>query len=69
MVGYPSTLYFAAVSGSLSQSTAIKCIRLPFTLFVPICYTRKNEDSYLITEFPEFCKTLKELPTDNFEIG
>ena len=42
---------------------------IKFTLFIPMCYTRLDEQSYLISEFPEFCKTLKELPTDNFEIG
>ena len=42
---------------------------IKFTLFVPICYSRLNEPQYPIGDFPEFCKTLKNLPTKNFEIG
>ncbi len=40
-----------------------------FTLFIPMYYTRKNEQSYPLSEFPEFCKAIKELSKDNFEIG
>ena len=42
---------------------------IKFTLFVPLCYTRFLEDSYPISEYPEFCKILKELSVENFEIG
>lgn len=42
---------------------------IKFTLFVPICYSRLNEPQYPIGNFPEFCETLKKLPTKNFEIG
>jgi peptidoglycan/xylan/chitin deacetylase (PgdA/CDA1 family) len=42
---------------------------IKFTLFVPICYSRLGEPQYPIGKFPEFCQTLKKLPTKNFEIG
>jgi len=43
--------------------------KIKFTLFIPMCYTRLNQPSYLISKYPDFCKTLKGLSTDNFEIG
>ncbi len=42
---------------------------IKFTLFIPMCYTRKNQQSYPISEYPNFCETIKKLPSNNFEIG
>lgn len=42
---------------------------IKFTLFIPMAYTRLNEKSYYISEHPDFCETLKNLPTNNFELG
>ena len=43
--------------------------KIKFTLFIPMCYTRLNEKSYPISEYPEFCKIIKNLSPNNFEIG
>lgn len=44
-----------------------------FTLFVPVAYWRTmkhaTKTALFINEYPEFCKTLRELPRSNFEIG
>ena len=46
-----------------------------FSLFVPIAYWRTIKPGIAtkaplrIDAFPDFCKTLKDLPADNFEIG
>jgi predicted deacetylase len=42
---------------------------IKFTLFVPMAYTRLNEKSYYVSEYPDFCEILKNLPTNNFELG
>ena len=42
---------------------------IKFTLFVPVCYTRLGQISFPISEYPNFCKIIKKLPKDNFEIG
>ncbi len=42
---------------------------IKFTLFIPICYTRKDNKSYPISEYPKFCETIQNLSQDNFEIG
>ena len=43
--------------------------KIKFTLFIPMYYTRKNQQSYPISEYPNFCDTIKQLPVENFEIG
>lgn len=40
-----------------------------FTLFIPTNYRRQGEQAYPISEYPDFCKTIKALPTKNFELG
>ena len=40
-----------------------------FTLFIPFCYTRKNEISYPLDNYMDFCDILRGLPGDNFELG
>ena len=48
---------------------------IKFTLFVPMAYWRVNrpgtvtERPLLISEYPDFCKTLVDLPPENFELG
>lgn len=39
-----------------------------FTLFIPTAYRRQGEQSYRLSEYPDFCKTIKDLPTANFEL-
>ena len=47
---------------------------IKFTLFVPVAYWRTIKPTTTTTEplrldtFPDFCKTIKELPQQNFEI-
>ncbi len=42
---------------------------IKFTLFIPMHYTRKDNKSYPISEYPNFCETIRKLSKDNFEIG
>jgi predicted deacetylase len=60
--------------------SSIKCLRgchemidifpsIKFTLFVPTAYTRAKEKTYLLTDYPTFCKEIRELSKDHFEIG
>ena len=48
---------------------------LKFSLFVPLAYWRVGRAGTItkrplfVSEYEDFCKTLKDLPTDNFEIG
>jgi len=47
---------------------------IKFSLFVPIAYWRtqrigiQTKDPLVIWKFPEFCETLKSLPSSNFEV-
>jgi predicted deacetylase len=47
---------------------------IKFSLFIPIAYWRTTrpgiatKQPLIIDQFPEFCKTLRELPASNFEI-
>jgi len=40
-----------------------------FTLFIPTRYNRHGEKAYPIGDYPDFCKTIKALPTKSFELG
>ena len=42
---------------------------IKFTLFIPMCYTRKNNESYPISKYPDFCEAIRKLSKDNFEVG
>ena len=42
---------------------------IKFTLFVPMAFTRLNEESYDISDYPYFCDYLRKLPQSNFELG
>lgn len=48
---------------------------IKFTLFVPIAYWRtmrsgvSTSKPYLISDYPDFCSEIKNLPTKNFQIG
>jgi len=42
---------------------------IKFTLFIPTAYTRINELSYDIRNFPDFVKEINSLPKTIFEIG
>ena len=35
---------------------------IKFTLFIPMCYTRKNQQSYPISDYSDFCDIIKNLP-------
>ena len=32
---------------------------IKFTLFIPMCYTRKNSESYPISKYPDLCEAIK----------
>ena len=40
-----------------------------FTLFVPMAYTRMNDETYYVSEDIDFCNDLRGLPLSNFELG
>lgn len=42
---------------------------IKFTLFIPMAYTRLNEKSYHLSEYPEFCQVLKNLDSNYFELA
>lgn len=42
---------------------------IKISLFVPLNYTRKGEPSYNILSYPLFCRALRILNPNNFEIG
>ncbi|MFA7220033.1 MAG: DUF2334 domain-containing protein, partial [Synergistaceae bacterium] len=42
---------------------------IKFTLFVPMAYTRFQDRSYCLNEFPDFCDCLRNLPQEVFELG
>jgi len=42
---------------------------IKFTLFVPMAYTRLNEESYHLRDYPRLCDTLRELDKKYFELG
>lgn len=47
---------------------------IKFTLFVPTAYYRpfvptNTDQVYFLNNFPEFCKIMRDLPKNNFEIG
>jgi predicted deacetylase len=47
---------------------------IKFSLFIPVAYWRTmkpgtaTKQPLILTQFPDFCRTIKELPTSNFEI-
>lgn len=48
--------------------------KIKFTLFIPIAYWRtkgntSSKNPYFIWEYPEVCKTLRNLDDNNFELG
>ena len=50
------------------------CLRLidkysdiKFSLFIPMSYMRLGEEKYNLKDYPKFCKTLADLPINNFE--
>ena len=43
--------------------------KIKFTLFIPMYYTRQYQQSYPISYYPDFCETIKKLPSSNFEVG
>lgn len=42
---------------------------IKFTLFIPMAYTRIGEKTYFVSEYPDFCRYLRNLSKDNFEFG
>jgi len=42
---------------------------IKFTLFVPMSYQRLGEANYAVSDYPEFCETLRALSKDNFELA
>ena len=42
---------------------------IKFTLFIPMAYTRIGERTYFVSEYPDFCRYLKNLSKDHFEFG
>lgn len=40
-----------------------------FTLFIPMAFTRLKEKTYFISENENFCNTLSNLSSENFELG
>jgi predicted deacetylase len=51
-----------------------KFANIKFTLFVPLAYWRRRPSiatgsPLYISDYPEFCKEIKDLPKSNFEIG
>lgn len=42
---------------------------IKFTLYVPTCYTRKDQRSFNILDFPNFLNILSNLDNNNFELG
>jgi len=40
-----------------------------FSLFIPMAYTRYQEETYKLSDYEDFCSVLKKLPPDKFELG